>query len=66
MPIPAPAKMHTKRVRWTPDLTAQLVADYQAGDGASLLAAKYGACTDTVLRRLREAGITIRPRREVP
>ncbi|MFT4008646.1 MAG: hypothetical protein QM655_01245 [Nocardioidaceae bacterium] len=42
------------------DLDA-MVADYAAGMGCVLLSRKYGIAENTVLARLKEAGIEVRP-----
>lgn len=41
----------------------EIMADYQAGDGLRAIAARVGVDKATVGKRLREAGITLRPRK---
>jgi hypothetical protein len=46
--------------RLGPDVIAQLVAEYQAGEPSTTLTTRYGVGKGTVLRLLREHSVTVR------
>lgn len=61
-PWEAPSLVGTTRVRrvLATELDA-MVADYRGGTGCVLLSRKYGIGESTVLARLKEAGVAVRP-----
>lgn len=61
-PWDPPQLVGTTRVRriLAADLDA-MIADYRGGLGCVLLSRKYGIAENTVLARLKEAGVVVRP-----
>ena len=60
----APAKprwIRQRQTRLKPEQMAQLTADYESGMSVAAVAEKYGVAPETASRRLRAAGVTIRP-----
>jgi transposase-like protein len=55
--LPQPFKLDQ---RLKPAIVAEIVARYEAGESSTAIAASYGLSKGSVIRLLREAGITIR------
>lgn len=46
--------------RFRPDITAEIVTRYEAGEPSTAVAARFGISKGSVIRLLREAGVPIR------
>ncbi len=52
---------HALNRRLTADQQSQLITDYQAGDGCTVLSRRYGISENGALDHLRRHGVTLRP-----
>ena len=57
--VPHPRR-HKLAQRLSPELTAQIIADYKAGVSSEVLTEKYGLGKGPVLRLLHEHGVVMR------
>lgn len=56
----APSRVHRVERRLSPEIIAQLVGDYEAGEPTTALMIKYGLGKGSVLGLLRAAGVEMR------